>query len=584
MKFEFDKRTGMMIPKKNEQIYFASSVGGGLRVDDRKHNVKFIVERNGKITNIAGIYDSSVNLYDFNDARVIADRVARMFGRNHKYADYHYFLKGVVRESEVMDFDGYVNEMWGDVLKRDLLEETREEDKFHNKKELKEYLKSEIEKQGENVVIRDLDVSLIEDFNYLFYGIANGVKTLDLSGWKTSNVKNMSDMFSNCKNITSLDLSDWDTSNVENMWNMFNYCESLKSLDLSGWDTSNVNNMWSMFNECKNLKSLDISGWDTSNVNNMTRMFNYCESLKSLDISGWDTANVEGMNQMFARCKSLESLDLSGWDTSNVKDMRWMFSECESLKSLDLSGWDISNVEKIEGIFDGCDNCKILKPSSKHLRRDKFQSLTQLIRYLESEIIMQGKNVVIKDLDVSQIEDLSCLFDDIAVGVNSLDLSGWKTSNVKDMRYMFGGCKNLKSLDLSGWDTSNVEGMRYMFSECESLKSLDLSGWDVSSVKDMNHMFYSCWSLKSLDVSGWDTSNVENMSCMFDKCSGLKSLDISGWDTSKVEDMSCMFYGCKNLKLLDISDWDTSNVKDMRSMFYDSPVPYKIKGNKIVWA
>ena len=48
--------------------------------------------------------------------------------------------------------------------------------------------------------------------------------------------------------------------------------------------------------------------------------------------------------------------------------------------------------------------------------------------------------------------------------------------------------------------------------------------------------------------------------------------------------MSCMFYGCKNLKLLDISDWDTSNVKDMRSMFYDSPVPYKIKGNKIVWA
>ena len=118
MKFEFDKRTGMMIPKKNEQIYFASSVGGGLRVDDRKHNVKFIVERNGKITNIAGIYASSVNLYDFNDARVIADRVARMFGRNHKYADYHYFLKGVVRESEVMDFDGYVNEMWGtDVLK-----------------------------------------------------------------------------------------------------------------------------------------------------------------------------------------------------------------------------------------------------------------------------------------------------------------------------------------------------------------------------------------------------------------------------------------------------------------------------------
>ena len=48
--------------------------------------------------------------------------------------------------------------MWGTVLKRDLLGEIREEDRFHNKEELKEYLKSEIEKQGENAVIKNLDV------------------------------------------------------------------------------------------------------------------------------------------------------------------------------------------------------------------------------------------------------------------------------------------------------------------------------------------------------------------------------------------------------------------------------------------
>ena len=39
-----------------------------------------------------------------------------------------------------------INEFWGDVLKRDLLGETRQEDKFHSKEELKEYLKSEIKK------------------------------------------------------------------------------------------------------------------------------------------------------------------------------------------------------------------------------------------------------------------------------------------------------------------------------------------------------------------------------------------------------------------------------------------------------
>ena len=105
--------------------------------------------------------------------------------------------------------------MWGTVLKRDLLGETREEDKIRSKEQLMGYLRSEIEKQGENVSIRNLDVSLVEDLDELFYGLCDNVKTLDLSGWKTSNVKDMVGMFRNCASLKSLDLYDWDTSNVK---------------------------------------------------------------------------------------------------------------------------------------------------------------------------------------------------------------------------------------------------------------------------------------------------------------------------------------------------------------------------------
>ena len=148
-----------------------------------------------------------------------------------------------------------INEFWGDVLKRDLLGGTREEDKFHSKEQLQEYLKSEIEKQGENVVIRNLDVSLIEDLSRLFYNaransIGSGIKSLDLSGWKTSNVEDMSYMFSWCTELESLNLSGWDTSKVRSMTEMFRYCVNLKSLDLSGWDTSNVENMYAMLWNC----------------------------------------------------------------------------------------------------------------------------------------------------------------------------------------------------------------------------------------------------------------------------------------------------------------------------------------------
>ena len=166
--------------------------------------------------------------------------------------------------------------MWGTVLKRDLLGEVREEDRFHNKDEIREYLKSEIEKQGENVVIRNLDVSLIDDLSKLFVGINNRIKSLDLSGWKTSNVKDMSWMFFICDTIKSIDLSGWKTSNVENMKCLFYGCRNLKTINLSGWKTSNVENMSWMFSFCKGLKSLDLSGWDTSNVKNMKEMFYQC--------------------------------------------------------------------------------------------------------------------------------------------------------------------------------------------------------------------------------------------------------------------------------------------------------------------
>ena len=195
-----------------------------------------------------------------------------------------------------------INEFWGDVLKRDLLGETREEDKFRSKEQLQEYLKSEIKKQGKNVVIQDIDVSLVEDLKGLFCAITKGVKSLNLSGWKTSGAKDMSAMFWGCSTIESLNLSGWDTSNVKDMCYMFYGCKSLKSLDLSGWDTSNVKEMCSLFFDCISLKSLDLSVWKTSNLENMSWMFGCCRNLETLNLSGWDTPKLKNADSVFYDC------------------------------------------------------------------------------------------------------------------------------------------------------------------------------------------------------------------------------------------------------------------------------------------
>ena len=53
---------------------------------------------------------------------------------------------------------------------------------------------------------------------------------------------------------------------------MFDKCYILP--DISKWDTSNVNNMTGIFSCCQDIP--DISNCDTSNVNNMSYMFYHC--------------------------------------------------------------------------------------------------------------------------------------------------------------------------------------------------------------------------------------------------------------------------------------------------------------------
>ena len=97
------------------------------------------------------------------------------------------------------------------------------------------------------------------------YNYAN-LKTIDLTYFDTSRVTNMSSMFnygfsgqtSNGSQLHTIIFGDkWDTSQVTDMSFMFSGQEQLTSLDLSGFDTSQVTNMMSMFEWCLNLTNLE---------------------------------------------------------------------------------------------------------------------------------------------------------------------------------------------------------------------------------------------------------------------------------------------------------------------------------------
>lgn len=444
---------------------------------------------------------------------------------------------------------------------------------------------------------------------YMFHDLSN-VESIDLSGWDTSEITDMANMFSDCSSLTSLIFpsSGLDTSSVTQTVSMFNNCTSLPSLDLSNWDVSNLVYMSGMFSGCTSLTSIDLSGWVTSNVVEMSSVFSDCTSLASINLSGWDISNTTTMTSMFYKCTSLTSdglSDISNWNTSNVSDTRWMFEDCSSLVSLDLSNWDTSNIRQMSDMFYGCssltsldlsnwntlrtiamlqvglecDNLEKIKYNSncenfvlnflEYLPEEWLWNLNDIGPYSQTEIppLNEGENGILVRSD-------KIAYGKIGTSLWTLDQNGTLTigegrfeNKDRDFRWPWWDYSD-SIISINGEADFVAQGdYSSAFQYLSNLKSANFSGWNTSDVTNINCMFNGCESLTYLDLSNWDTSRVIEMNSMFTNCKSLTSLNLSDWDTSNVNNMNSMFYHCDSLPSLELLNWDVSKVEDMYAMF-----------------
>ena len=231
------------------------------------------------------------------------------------------------------------------------------------------------------------------------------------------------------RNILELDLSNFDTSQVTNMSSMFTYMYKITTLDLSSFNTSKVTDMNHMFENMSNLATLDLSNFDTSKVTNMNSMFTYMRNLTTLNLSSFDTSKVTNMSAMFRGMFNLTTIDLSNFDTSKVTDMSYMFYSLSNLTNLNLSNFDTSQVTNMRGMFVYMHNLTTINLSS---------------------------------FDTSKVTDMYGMFREVS-NLTTLDLSSFDTSKVTDMSTMFYNMYNITTIDLSNFDTSQVTDMGDMF-------------------------------------------------------------------------------------------------------------------------
>ncbi len=199
--------------------------------------------------------------------------------------------------------------------------------------------------------IENLDTSEVTDMSYMFTD-GSQYTDLDLSSFDTSNVTTMSGMFLNCSKLTNLNLANFDTKNVVKFTNLFNGCSSIENINLSSFDTSNATKMYAMFGNCENLKKVNLKNLDTSKVTDMEAMFFNCKSLSKIDLSSFNTSSVERLKRMFVNCELLTELDLSNFKTENLLNVETMFSGCKLLKKIDMRNATFDKVQNYNYMLD----------------------------------------------------------------------------------------------------------------------------------------------------------------------------------------------------------------------------------------
>lgn len=386
--------------------------------------------------------------------------------------------------------------------------------------------------------ISSFNTANVQDFGHLFEGCARLTTITGISTINTKKATRFSEMFNICRCLGDFEFgNNWDSTNVTSFEYMFAQCQSMTKLDFEGWNTNSLTNIKGMFFCCNKLTSLNVSSFNTSQVTDMSQFVYGCQALTSLDISNFNTISNQNMYNMFAECINLSTLIYKSelFLTSSVTNMQGVFCNCYVLSDIDVSKFDTSQVTNMNWTFSNC-----------------FKFTSECTKYIEK-------------FDTSSVLEMQGML--IGLKIKSLDLSGFDTSTVTNMSYLFYYCDNLESVNLNGkFTTKSATDIGAMFNSCFALQSVDLANFNTTKVHSMGHLFYNCYKLSSLDLSGFDTTNVINMHHMFNGCIGLESLDLSSFSIKSESKMfSGMFYNCINLKYINLGSLDLSKMPEKYS-------------------
>ena len=321
-------------------------------------------------------------------------------------------------------------------------------------------------------------------------------------------------------NITSISFKEGNTIQPTSTAYLFQNLNKVTSIDLSNLDTSNVIDMSKMFSSCNSLNIITgFENLDTSNVTDVSMMFEYCPSLISLDLSNFDMPKVTTTDFMFQACSNLSSSITI--KNSNITSYNGMFAGCSTEPGSEFVVKYIDNDTK--SIAEAMVATKYPENSNVFLRSGIVSKAYNIGNPVASDV-----TATLYDDGCLEFNGSG----DISTYASFYDLPWYKDgnyehiisvlftyrNNIKPTKIgsLFASLKNTVSINVSNLDTSLVTNMNMLFQRSSSLREIKgLENLNTSNVTNMAYMFESNLSKITLDLSNWDTSKVTSMNSMF---------------------------------------------------------------------
>lgn len=271
-----------------------------------------------------------------------------------------------------------------------------------------------------------------------------------------------------------------------------------------------------LFSGYANVESFEPGqAFHTEGTENMLAMFYGCTKLEKLVLTDFDTSAVTNMSWMFAKCPELTKLEINEDFVPADAETEYMFYNCPAMDDL----WK-SNVLKYYTVLDTDGNGDLTVEEfaasavfGSSYRREQISSITVLDTLKDApedawDVSDDGSGNV-----MAWVRQNGEMFDLYLAGEGGICIEGntlflfagytnavsinlgeaFHTEGAQSMYAMFYDCKELVELHLSGFATSNVTDMRWMFAKCTKLKNLTLGdSFIVGDNTDTEYMFSNC--------------------------------------------------------------------------------------------